>query len=64
MTWGELRAAAADQGVDLNGALRSLLERMRDASEALLLLGFPIPATVGGPLETVFGKRCACRRCR
>ena len=49
MTWGEVRVALRQQDVDLDQLLRQGITRIRDGDNHLLLLGFPIPATVGGP---------------
>ena len=49
MTWGELRAAVRRQDLDLDRLIRQGAERIRDGERHALLLGFPIPETVGGP---------------
>ena len=48
-TWGELRAACRQQGISLDDHLRRIASRLRDGLEHILLLGAPIPATVGEP---------------
>jgi len=48
-TWGELRAACKRQAVSLDEPLKRLLKLVRDGRAHRLLLGFPIPDTVGGP---------------
>lgn len=47
-TWAELRAAASSQGADVDEALASVLPLLRDGHAHVLLVGFPIPETVGG----------------
>ncbi len=47
-TFGELRAVMTEHGVDFNDLVLSLAPRFRNSKRTLLLLGFPIPATVGG----------------
>lgn len=51
--WGELRKACGAQGVDLDERLRSAVEavKRKDKLGQTALLGFPIPATVGGKPE-------------
>lgn len=48
MTWGELRSACHRQGIDLDASLRRGAAKIRDGRSHPLLLGFPIPETVGG----------------
>ena len=48
MTWSELRAATAEQHIVLDDLLRKGARRIRDRQHHVLLIGFPIPATVGG----------------
>ena len=48
MTWGEVRHALQQQDVDLDRLLREGVARIRDGESHFLLLGFPIPETVGG----------------
>jgi hypothetical protein len=49
-TWGDLRAAGKEQSVVVDDVLRQIARRVRGRSErVVLLLGFPIPARVGGP---------------
>ena len=48
MTWSELRAATAEQHIVLDDLLRKGAQRIRDGQQHVLLIGFPIPATVGG----------------
>jgi hypothetical protein len=47
-TFGELRAVMAEQGVDFNKLVFALAPHFRDGKRHFLLLGFPVPATVGG----------------
>ena len=47
MTWGELRQACAMQGINLEQALRYAVSSQ--TGDIILLLGFPIPDTIGGP---------------
>ena len=49
MTWGEIRLVLREQDVDLDQLLREGVARIRDGDSHFLLLGFPIPETVGGP---------------
>lgn len=51
VTFGELRSVMAEQGVEFNKLLLSLAPRFRDGKRHFLLLGFPIPATVGGDFQ-------------
>jgi len=46
---GELRAVAADQGVDLDRLLRDGTAGFHDRADHLLLAGFPVPVRVGEP---------------
>jgi hypothetical protein len=51
-TWGELRAIAHVQKVDLDGHLRWIYHHLHDKNtkgETYLLLGFPIPEIYDGP---------------
>ena len=48
MTWGELRQACAMQGTDLDRALKYAVSN-RTGDDAIFLLGFPIPDTIGEP---------------
>lgn len=48
-TWGELRAACQVQHVDLDELLAHVAPALRDGASHLLLLGFPIPETIGAP---------------
>ncbi|MCY4619754.1 MAG: ThiF family adenylyltransferase [Chloroflexi bacterium] len=48
MTWSELRAATASQDIVLDELLRKGVRRIRDSQQHVLLIGFPMPATVGG----------------
>ena len=48
-TWGEFRVCCQKQGIDLDSLLRPAVKSLRDGGEHLLLIGFPIPARVGGP---------------
>jgi ThiF family protein len=46
---GELRAVAADQGVDLDRFLRDGTADLHDRADHLLLAGFPVPVRIGEP---------------
>lgn len=48
-TWGELRATARAQGVDIDALLQPVTRSIRDGVKHFLLMGFPIPAVVGQP---------------
>ena len=48
MTWGEIRFALRKQNVELDRFLREGVAGIRDGDIHFLLLGFPIPETVGG----------------
>jgi hypothetical protein len=50
-TWGELREACKDQGLNLDWLLRKVSRHLRDGNRHALLLGFPIPDRVGGDLH-------------
>jgi hypothetical protein len=54
MTWGELRDAALRQGIEFDALLHLALAGMRDGLSHLLLVGFPIPAEVGGAASSYF----------
>ncbi|MEJ5375061.1 MAG: ThiF family adenylyltransferase [bacterium] len=47
-TFGELRAAMKEQGVDFNPLFFDLARDFRDGKRHILLVGFPIPTTIGG----------------
>lgn len=47
MTWAELRAVAKVQGLDLDTAVRTCVNNLRDGRAHLLLLGFPVPRLIG-----------------
>lgn len=47
-TWGQLRQLCTDRSFDLDMHLRTLINNIRDGDEHPLLVGFPIPKTVGG----------------
>jgi len=47
-TWGELRRAVREQGATLDDPLRAVLPHLRGGERRVLLLGFPIPETIGG----------------
>lgn len=47
-TFGELRTAMSKQGSDFDKPVFALAPRFRDGKRHFLLLGFPVPATVGG----------------
>ena len=47
VTWGDLRRASKDQGVDLAERLAQLSKPLRDGKRHTLLLGFPIPREAG-----------------
>lgn len=52
--WGELRSAAKAQGLDVDAVLRWMLPSLRGASTSnVLLLGYPIPTRIGGPVKEV-----------
>lgn len=53
-TWGELREAVRRQGLNLDPTLRPLIDRARDGAPHVLLVGFPIPAVVGGDLANMY----------
>lgn len=46
-TWGELKQACQEQGVDLMGHLQALAPKLRDGDHHPMLLGFPIPERYG-----------------
>ena len=48
-SWGELRQVCQAQGINLDSLLRPSISNLRDGREHILLLGFSIPAKVGGP---------------
>ena len=48
MTWGEVRDALQQQGVDLDKLLREGVATIRDGESHFFMLGFPIPETIGG----------------
>lgn len=51
-TWGDLRSILKARGVSLNNTLRRLASHLRLDREAILMIGFPIPLTIGGaPVE-------------
>ena len=50
-TFGGLRRAAREQGVDVDLMLRQIERRLRGHGRSILLLGFPIPKRVGEPFE-------------
>lgn len=51
-TWGELRAVTSKGGLDLDTLLATALRPLAGQAAPILLLGFPIPAVVGGaPVE-------------
>jgi hypothetical protein len=47
-TWGELRAACSNQGVDLDALMSKAASGCRDDRARPLFVGFPIPERVGG----------------
>jgi lactate dehydrogenase-like 2-hydroxyacid dehydrogenase len=47
-TWGELRAAARAQNINIDTLLRQVVPRLRGKGRTVLLIGFPIPEKVGG----------------
>lgn len=47
-TFGELRAIMSELGVDFDSFVFSLARHFRNGKHHMLLIGFPIPATVGG----------------
>lgn len=50
-TWGDLRRIAAQQGVELDAALRPALAAARRFAPTLALVGFPVPALSRGEPE-------------
>lgn len=50
-TFGDLRSVMTKQGIDFNDLIRSLAPHFRDGKRHLLLLGFPISATIGGEFQ-------------
>jgi hypothetical protein len=49
-TWGELLQAGRAQGLQVDDAIRGFARRIRGRAEpTVLLIGFPMPKTVGGP---------------
>lgn len=50
-TWGELRKVCRRQGIELDALLKMTLPRIRNQELSIVLLGFPIPALVGGPCQ-------------
>jgi hypothetical protein len=46
-TWGELRALARDQGIDLRRVLDPVARRLRDRQPHIALVGFPMPVNRG-----------------
>jgi len=50
-TWGELRAAMRNSGVDLDAALKRLLPGLRNGLKTFVMLGCPIPERYGEPLR-------------
>lgn len=49
--WGELFKVMVDQGLSPERLLQPALSKLRDRKAHLLVLGFPIPRTFGGPNE-------------
>ncbi len=49
-TWEELRQCCQAQGINLDDLLKRTVRALRDGNQHLLLVGFPIPAKVQGPL--------------
>ncbi len=48
-TWAEFREACNQQKLNLDERLQTVAQRFRDGAEHILLIGFPIPAVIGGP---------------
>lgn len=48
-TWGELRRAVRNQGENLDQLLEEVAHSLRDGSQHILLIGFPLPVRVGEP---------------
>ncbi len=51
-TFGELRSAMTEQGVDFDELVISLAPALLDGKQHFLLLGFPIPDVIGGEYES------------
>ncbi len=47
-TWGELRRFCREQNVEIDDLLKPMVKSLRDAKAHFILIGFPIPAKVGG----------------
>ena len=50
-TWGEIKQALVDQNVSFKDIVNTVNKRLRDGESHFLLIGFPIPDVVEGPLE-------------
>ena len=48
-TWGELRCLVARQGIELDKILHRARRSLPEGTGRVVLIGFPIPRTVGGP---------------
>jgi len=62
LTFGELRAAAASQGIDLDQLLHQGTASLRDRQEHLLLIGFPVPERMGEPARQMHWQPVALPR--
>lgn len=51
VTWGELAAVGADQGIDVFASLEEIAYAVRkaDRGRTYLMLGYPMPNKIGGP---------------
>ena len=49
-TWGEIKQAISEQNVSLRSILASVTKRLRDGEIHFLLIGFPIPEALEGPV--------------
>jgi hypothetical protein len=47
-TWGELRRVCREQSVEIDNLLEPMVKSLRDGKAHFILIGFPIPAKVGG----------------
>lgn len=52
-TFGELKNALHNQGVDLKCILEKIIPRFRDKRKHILMIGFPIPEKVGGECQVI-----------
>lgn len=56
-TWGELRSVVSEQGIDLDPILRRAVSYPAKGPP-LLLIGYPIPAVIGGPDVRIQWQAC------